>query len=130
MKYAITFAIVALATIVYALPKPDDEKYTTKYDNVDVDSILSNERLLKNYIDCIEGKGKCTAEGEELKQHMKDAIQNCCDKCSEKQKEGVKKVFKHFEEKKPEVLNKLKAEHDPNGEFEKVCREKVKDIDI
>ncbi|XP_044726916.1 ejaculatory bulb-specific protein 3-like isoform X2 [Chrysoperla carnea] len=121
MKYAVVFAIVALATIVYALPKPDDDKYTTKYDNIDIDSILSNERLLKNYIDCIQNKGKL---------HLKDAIQNCCEKCSDKQKEGVMKVFKVFSEKKPEVMKQLQEEHDPTGEYEKLCREKYPDVKI
>ncbi|XP_044726917.1 ejaculatory bulb-specific protein 3-like isoform X3 [Chrysoperla carnea] len=117
MKYAVVFAIVALATIVYALPKPDDDKYTTKYDNIDIDSILSNERLLKT-------------EGDELKLHLKDAIQNCCEKCSDKQKEGVMKVFKVFSEKKPEVMKQLQEEHDPTGEYEKLCREKYPDVKI
>lgn len=58
--------------------------------------------------------------------HLKDAIQTCCEKCSDKQKEGVKKVFKHLEEKKPDVLKQLKAEHDPKGEHEKECRDKIK----
>lgn len=65
MKFAVVFVFVALATIVYALPKPDT--YSTKYDTIDVDSILNNDRLLENYIACIEGTGKCTPDGEELK---------------------------------------------------------------
>lgn len=40
---------------------------TTKYDNVDVDLILSNNRVLTGYIKCMLGKGYCTSEGRELK---------------------------------------------------------------
>lgn len=41
--------------------------YTTKYDNIDLDEILSNERLYKNYFDCLANNGKCTPDGKELK---------------------------------------------------------------
>lgn len=43
------------------------EKYTTQYDNIDVDEILRSERLLKNYINCLDGTGSCTPDGKELK---------------------------------------------------------------
>lgn len=44
-----------------------EDRYTTKYDNVDLDSILQSERLLKNYINCLLDKGNCTPDGKELK---------------------------------------------------------------
>ncbi|XP_044726919.1 ejaculatory bulb-specific protein 3-like [Chrysoperla carnea] len=124
MKYAVVFVFVALATIVYAVPRPDGETYPTKYDNINIDEILSNPRLVDNYIACVEGSGKCTPEGEELKKHFGDALNNCCEKCSDKQKEGVKKVWAHLEKEKPEKLKELKAKHDPEGTKEKECREK------
>lgn len=43
------------------------EKYTTKYDNIDVDTIVSSRRLLQNYVNCLLDKGPCTPEGKELK---------------------------------------------------------------
>jgi hypothetical protein len=44
-----------------------DEKYTTKYDNINLDEILQSDRLLDNYIKCLLEKGKCSPEGTELK---------------------------------------------------------------
>jgi len=44
-----------------------DEKYTTKYDNVNLDDILASDRLLDNYINCVMERGKCTPDGAELK---------------------------------------------------------------
>lgn len=44
-----------------------DDKYTDKYDNIDIQEILSNKRLLQAYIDCLMERGKCTPEGKELK---------------------------------------------------------------
>jgi hypothetical protein len=35
--------------------------------NINVDDIIKSDRLMRNYLDCVLGKGKCTPEGEELK---------------------------------------------------------------
>lgn len=43
------------------------EKYSGKYDNMDVDRILQNNRVLTNYIRCLMDEGPCTAEGRELR---------------------------------------------------------------
>lgn len=41
--------------------------YITRYDYLDIDKILTNERILKRLIDCIMDRGPCTREGKELK---------------------------------------------------------------
>jgi hypothetical protein len=61
MKYFI--AILALIAVVAA----DDEKYVTKFDNIDLDSILESDRLFSNYFKCLMDEGKCTPDGTELK---------------------------------------------------------------
>lgn len=43
------------------------EKYSSKYDNFDVDQLLNQERLLNHYIKCLEDKGPCTPDGKMLK---------------------------------------------------------------
>lgn len=43
------------------------EKYPAKYDQVNIDTVLSNDRVLTNYIKCLLEKGACTREGRELK---------------------------------------------------------------
>lgn len=59
------FFVLLLMSLAVALAAK--EKYSTKYDNVDVDRILSNDRILNNYIKCMLDEGPCTAEGRELK---------------------------------------------------------------
>lgn len=44
-----------------------DEKYTTKYDNMDIDQIVSNDRLLSKYVQCLLDLAACTVDGLELK---------------------------------------------------------------
>lgn len=41
--------------------------YTTKYDNVDLDEILANDRLFSNYYKCLLDQGNCSPDGAELK---------------------------------------------------------------
>lgn len=36
-------------------------------DNINIDDILNNDRLLKNYVNCVLEKGRCTPEGDKLK---------------------------------------------------------------
>lgn len=65
MKLVIVAVFVLFAVVVNALPNPVE--YTSKYDNIDLDQILKNDRLLNNYVKCLLEKGKCTPDGQELK---------------------------------------------------------------
>lgn len=42
-------------------------QYTTKYDSIDIDQILSSRRLVINYVHCLLDKKPCSAEGTELR---------------------------------------------------------------
>jgi len=66
MKLALV-CLFAIATIVYVSAGP--EEYTNKYDSIDVDQILNNDRLLKRYSDCLLDKvtARCPPEAVELK---------------------------------------------------------------
>ncbi|XP_018784824.1 PREDICTED: uncharacterized protein LOC108966410 isoform X1 [Bactrocera latifrons] len=41
--------------------------YDTKFDNIDLDEVLNQERLLRNYIKCLENTGPCTPDSKMLK---------------------------------------------------------------
>ncbi|XP_062552544.1 ejaculatory bulb-specific protein 3-like [Armigeres subalbatus] len=111
------FFIVALALFAVAVAKPQDDKYTTKYDSIDTDEILQSERLFKNYFNCLLDNGPCTAEGNELKRVLPEALENDCAKCSEKQQTTSTKVIKYLTENKPEEWKALKAKYDPDNKY-------------
>jgi len=67
MKSIVYILFIALFGLTLA-----QRQYTNKFDNVDVDSVLTNNRILTNYIKCLMDKGPCTPEGRELK-----SIYNC-----------------------------------------------------
>jgi hypothetical protein len=58
--------VLVILTIAQQLVSASD-KYTTRYDHIDIDGILSSERLLRNYFNCLVDKGPCTRDGLELK---------------------------------------------------------------
>jgi hypothetical protein len=59
--------LVASVAIVAAGPAGNNRKYNDKYDHIDVDAILKNDRILTSYVKCMLDKGPCTAEGKNLK---------------------------------------------------------------
>lgn len=64
MKFVI--ALVICATFI-CIASVESQESTGKLDNVDVDAVLKNDRILTNYIKCLLEKGPCTQEGRELK---------------------------------------------------------------
>jgi len=64
--------VVALvAAVGLAAPADKLDKYTNKYDGVDIDQILASDRLVNNYFNCLMERGPCTPEGTELRGEMK-----------------------------------------------------------
>lgn len=63
MKLAV-FCLFAVVCVVYAA-----DEYTHKFDDLDVDQILRNDRLLKRYVDCLLDKPnvRCPSAALELK---------------------------------------------------------------
>nr|QID89965.1 chemosensory protein [Agrilus zanthoxylumi]QTJ02339.1 chemosensory protein [Agrilus zanthoxylumi] len=116
-KIAIVCLLAAFVVIVSAGPQAG--KYTIKYDNVDLDQILKNQRLLENYYNCLMDKGKCTPDGQELKRNLPDALNTRCSKCSEKQKEGTQRVVEYLIKNKPDWWKNLENKYDPSGNYRK-----------
>nr|UTN00844.1 chemosensory protein [Semanotus bifasciatus] len=119
---ACILCIVVFIAVVCARP---DEKYTTKYDNVDLDEIIKSERLLKNYVNCLLEKGKCTPDGTELKTVLPDALQTDCSKCSDTQKNGSRKIIRHLINNKPEWYKELEDKYDKEGVYKKKYDEEL-----
>lgn len=106
------FLVVALLILALSFASAED-KYTTKYDGIDLDEVLRSDRLFNNYYNCLMETGKCTPDGRELKKYLPDALQTDCAKCSEKQKAGSEKVLKFIIKNKPKEWEALQAKFDP-----------------
>ncbi|XP_053988285.1 ejaculatory bulb-specific protein 3-like [Hylaeus volcanicus] len=106
------FALVVIASVTA-------DTYPTKYDDIDIDRILQNGRVLTNYIKCLLDEGPCTNEGRELKKTLPDALSTDCSKCNDKQKVTAEKVINHLRNKRPNDWERLTAKYDPNGNYKK-----------
>ncbi|XP_066259552.1 ejaculatory bulb-specific protein 3-like [Euwallacea similis] len=93
------------------------QKYTSRYDSLNLDQILSNKRVLNNYVKCVLDEGPCTAEGRELKAHIPEAIQTNCVKCTETQKNFVRRGAKHLIKNNPKEWMKIARKYDPKGQY-------------
>ncbi|XP_014087038.2 putative odorant-binding protein A10 isoform X2 [Bactrocera oleae] len=91
--------------------------YDTKFDNIDLDEVLSQERLLRNYIKCLENTGPCTPDSKMLKEILPDAISTDCAKCSEKQRLGSARVTHFLIDNRPEDWARLEQIYDPQGNY-------------
>lgn len=110
MKLFIVFALVALVAA-------QDNTYSSKYDNVDIDEILKTDRLFKNYYNCLIDQGPCTPDATELKQVLPDALENNCSKCTPKQKDAGYKVVGFLIDNRPEEWAVVRAKYDPENKF-------------
>lgn len=65
----VVFAIILACVHAEEYDRYDskNEKYSSKYDNMNLDEVLGNKRLLNGYMKCALDQGPCTAEGKELK---------------------------------------------------------------
>ncbi|KAK9498834.1 hypothetical protein O3M35_003390 [Rhynocoris fuscipes] len=104
-----------------------DNKYTSKYDKIDVDAILNNERVLKRYMDCLLDRGRCTPEGTELRKYLPDALETECSKCTDAQKKIAGKVMSFLLQNRRNYWNELLAKYDPEGKFRKKYEQSSED---
>lgn len=66
MRY-LAVALLTLCALSPGAVLADEEQYTTKFDNVDVDAIINSERLLNGYVGCLLDRNPCTPDAAELK---------------------------------------------------------------
>ncbi|XP_022911035.1 ejaculatory bulb-specific protein 3-like [Onthophagus taurus] len=102
------------------------DKYTTKYDGINVNDIINNRRLLLGYCRCLLGKSACSPDGAELKKNLRDAIETKCSRCSDKQKEGAKIILRHLiDHERDECWDPIEKEYDPTGKYAREYMEEI-----
>ncbi|XP_047118043.1 ejaculatory bulb-specific protein 3-like [Schistocerca piceifrons] len=113
--------VLILCCLLVVVALAADAAPQDRLENINVDEVLSNRRLLRTYVQCIldDGDGRCTKEGKELKKALPRMVETGCNDCSPKQVENGVKVIKHMTENYPEEWAQMKAKYDPTGEFSK-----------
>ncbi|XP_044746257.1 allergen Tha p 1-like [Coccinella septempunctata] len=125
MKITLFLALTCILAGVFC---DDDDPFSSKFDNLDVDSILKNDRLLLNYHKCLMSGTGCTPEGENLRKAVPKALEDGCERCTDKQREVAAKVIKFLIEKKPELWKELLEKFDPEKKFRSKYEDRLKEI--
>ncbi|KAJ8717274.1 hypothetical protein PYW08_005673 [Mythimna loreyi] len=115
-----TYSPLAMMLLVYLTIQSnatETSTYTTKYDGIDLDEILNNDRLLTNYVNCLMDNGPCTADGKELKKNIPDAIENDCKKCTDRQRDGSDRVMHYLIDHRPDDWDKLEKKYNSDGSY-------------
>jgi hypothetical protein len=60
-----------------------------------------------------------------LAELLPDALHTQCQKCSEKQKEGSKKIIRYLIDNKRDWWNELEAKYDKDGEYRKKYKAEI-----
>lgn len=58
--------------------------------------------------------------------HIPEALENDCEKCTDKQKEGTKWVLEYLAKEKPDLWKKLCDKFDPDHKYRTKYEEKAK----
>ncbi|KAH8254453.1 hypothetical protein KR032_010166 [Drosophila birchii] len=114
MKASLAIVFCVLAGLAAAAP---EKQYTNKFDNVNVDEVLGNDRVLNNYLKCLMEKGPCTPEGRELKRLLPDALQSDCSKCTATQRRNSEKVINFLRARRAGEWKLLLEKYDPQGVY-------------
>lgn len=125
MKLLVVTVFSCLMIVVWCKPS---STYTDKWDHIDVEEILESERLLKAYIDCLLGRGRCTPDGKALKETLPDALEHECSKCTAKQKSSSDKVIRHLVNKRPEYWEELAQKYDPENIYQVRYKDKIDSV--
>ncbi|KAK7873551.1 hypothetical protein R5R35_008794 [Gryllus longicercus] len=93
------------------------EKYSDRWDNIDLDGILRDDKKLDAYLSCVLDGGACSREGELLKRVMPEAIRTMCGRCTPRQKEGARRAMDYLKQHRPQQWSRLVRKFDPTGEY-------------
>lgn len=70
----IAFALCYLLSVCLAMPAASGDEeikdlptYLKKFEKLDLEKVLANERVLDNYLKCFLKEGPCTQEARDLK---------------------------------------------------------------
>ncbi|KAF5299915.1 hypothetical protein FQR65_LT09310 [Abscondita terminalis] len=109
---------VVLLTVVCSRP----DTYLDDFDNINIDAVLSNKRLVNNYLHCIKTGQKCTPDGVKARELIPNALKTRCEKCNESQRMKILQILEWVIQNKPkdflEIEKIFDSDHSFRNEFE------------
>uniref|UniRef100_A0A1Q3FP99 Putative insect pheromone-binding family n=1 Tax=Culex tarsalis TaxID=7177 RepID=A0A1Q3FP99_CULTA len=120
--------LLAFANFVKSQETQGRTLYSSRYDNLDIDTILSSNRLVNNYVDCLLSRKPCPPEGKDLKRILPEALRTKCGRCSSTQKENALKIITTLYYSYPDQYQALRERWDPSGEYHRRFEEYLRGI--
>lgn len=114
------FLVVALVAVLYCFSPNVVSAHTVvpkKTVSANVQSLLTNDRLLDNYIQCLLDLKPCSREGLNLKKLLPNAIQTNCLNCTPSQRQNARKLITFLRLHRLHDWRRLTDKYDPNGLF-------------
>ncbi|KAF5299913.1 hypothetical protein FQR65_LT09308 [Abscondita terminalis] len=105
--------LVASFFVLLSVVCVHSDTYTDEFDNIDIDEILGNKRLVDNYLHCARTGQKCTPDGQKARELIPDALKTKCVKCTDVQKEKVQKILEWAIQNRPDDFLDLENQFDP-----------------
>ncbi|XP_044744966.1 allergen Tha p 1-like [Coccinella septempunctata] len=93
------------------------EKYTSKFNSVDLNVAVRNERLVNAHFNCLMKGLKCTPDGELLRRIIPEVIVDGCAHCTKDHLEGARKIVSYLTRERPELMRALLKKFDPDMKF-------------
>ncbi|XP_055644816.1 uncharacterized protein LOC129780515 isoform X2 [Toxorhynchites rutilus septentrionalis] len=130
MRYAWIVAASALLAFANFVKAQETARnlYSSRYDNLDIDTILSSNRLVNNYVDCLLSRKPCPPEGKDLKRILPEALRTKCGRCSATQKENALKIITTLYNNYPAQYQALRERWDPSGEYHRRFEEYLRGL--
>nr|QFU27930.1 chemosensory protein 15 [Apolygus lucorum] len=121
------FVVFGVSSLFVGLEGAPLQYSDTRYDDVELTSILNNDELYIKLFQCLIGRGKCTPDWEILKDAVPGALLDNCEKCTAKEKFGTKTLLSHLVHEKPSDMRILEGEFDPDGSYRKELEKEEKE---
>ncbi|XP_012531699.1 putative odorant-binding protein A10 [Monomorium pharaonis] len=101
LSFIVTIIAVTLACV---LAEEYVELYSNRYDDVDIEGILTNDKLRMQYYQCFMGTSPCkTADAKFFNDVIGEALQTQCKRCTEKQKHLLDRLAEWYTANDPEL---------------------------
>nr|AWT23246.1 CSP5 [Hycleus cichorii] len=107
--------VTTITTLFVAITTAQQKPYASRYDHLDVTTILNNRRMVTYYANCLLSKGPCPPQGLELKHILPEALETNCARCTTKQKTAAYRSVKRLQKEYPKIWDQLTAVWDPDG---------------
>ncbi|KAK4885681.1 hypothetical protein RN001_001952 [Aquatica leii] len=123
-KLFISFIVLVFVVYVHT------DSYTDEFDNIDIDEILANKRLVDNYLYCLKTGKKCTPDAQKAKELLPNALQTKCSKCTDAQKEKTQKIVEWAIKNKPDDFLELEKQYDPDHQYRNTYADELRGRNI